>query len=407
MSQLSPYPYDQRYGGKQQQQQEEEEEQNGDNIYNAVVRYIPPPAGHAVDAEGRLLKDAAALIDPDELPEDINVFVKDWRDHLVSYARDWEWTSKIVWPDFPNAVKFRKLDIYERDQPHLHIGTFDEKDSYEIRWTPGWKPVRSVFFVDTPGSYTFELQLESAGPPRRSRFIPKSKTNNRDLSKWLGVGMMLAFHGPTGAPGTTQFYVDYADLPDRYFLSSLSVPALGYRRLFRFAAYSTTQYYILAKRIVHPDLDGGSGMTYYVEAGPIVQARKHWRLIGSFYGFDAPLPGSTKFTIFRKLSPFPHMQISIEPILRAHEWDNSLQFYAFDVPVPCTNQYSLQHCLRSITSLRETLQRHRLTTESPTIPWEFRLNLFAIPAKLHDCTVVPYHAASSADFADQFGANGY
>ncbi len=366
----------------------------------AVVGYIPPPDGHIVDAEGRLLKSANALIDPELQPEDVNVFVTKFQPLSMSSPMDWSWTTKIVWPDFEKSVQFRKLDLYERQLPHLQIGTFDREDSLGVRRTDRWYPVRSVFFVDQPGSMTFDLLLESSGPPRRSKFRPKEKQNNRDLTKWLPADSAIAFHGPTAAQGSCQFYVDYADMPDRYFISSEDLPSLGHRRTYRFAAYSATQYYILEKRVVHQTLDaeGGSGLTYYIESGPIAYARKDWKLIGSFYGFDHHIPGSSLFTVFRRMDPFPRMLIALQPIQNAHEWDNSIQFYAFDVPAPNTAKYTLQHCLRSIYSMEASVPRHRLTTEDPRLPWEFRMQMFCMPATLDDCTVLPYNPVQDDDY---------
>lgn len=360
---------------------------------SAVVGYIPPPDGHIVDAEGRLLKGAEALIDPEFQPEDVNLFISKFQAITRSSAADWSWTAKIVWPEFLGKGKFRKLDLYERQLPHLQIATFNPEDSVDVRRTQSWYPVRTIFFVDQSGDMTFELLLESSGPPRRSKFRPKDKQNNRDLSKWLSVDSVNAYHGPTAAQGSCQFYVDYADLPDRYFLSSEDLPALGHRRTYRFAAYSATQYYILEKRVVHETLnaEGGSGVTYYIESGPIAYARKDWRLIGSFYGFDHQLPGTSLVTVYRRMDPFPRMLMALQPIQNAHEWDNSLQFYAFDVPAPNTAKYNLQHCLRSIYSMEASVPRHRLTTEDPRLPWEFRMTLYCIPATLNDCTVLPYN----------------
>ena len=97
-------------------------------------------------------------------------------------------------------------------------------------------------------------------------------------------------------------------MPDRYFISTdLEVP-LGRRRLagrfyfifknsklnifdydadwktifgrmFRFAAYPATQYYILEKKVHHEALEaeGGFGLTYTIEKGPIIFAKLGWR----------------------------------------------------------------------------------------------------------------------------------
>lgn len=52
-----------------------------------------------------------------------------------------------------------------------------------------------------------------------------------------------------------------------------------YTRMFRFGAYPATQYFILEKRIYHSTLEaeGGYGMTYTIERGPIIFPKLGWR----------------------------------------------------------------------------------------------------------------------------------
>jgi hypothetical protein len=40
--------------------------------------------------------------------------------------------------------------------------------------------------------------------------------------------------------------------------------------------------------------------------------------------------------------------------------------------------------------MEASIPRHRLTTEDPRLPWEFRMVMFCTPASLNDCTVFPY-----------------
>lgn len=122
----------------------------------------------------------------------------------------------------------------------------------------------------------------------------------------------------------------------------------------------------------------------------MVFARKDWKIIGSFYGFDHQLTNTSLFTVYRRSDPFQRMIIALQNIERSEEWDQELKFYAFDIPVPGTAKYTLQHCLRSVHSNEASVPRHRLTTEDPRLPWEFRMNIYAFPAELTDCTVEPY-----------------
>jgi hypothetical protein len=347
------------------------------------------PYGFHIDAEGRLLKDIGQNVDVEYLPEDVNVFKSSWQKPQLSAKNDWEWTTKFVWPDIDGVVSLRRLDIFEKGTPKLQIATTDLEESRQLRITYDMFPVRSVFFLNVAAQGTTKLLIESAAPPRRSKYRPKEKQNQRDLSKWLQIEELDAFFSPMGVPGSCQFYIDYCDFPDRYFISSNPDPDVGQRRLYRFAAYSTTQFYVLEKKVYHQalDADGGSGYTYTIEAGPKVFTRKDWRIIGSFYGFDQQLPGSSLYKIYRRSDPFPRMYIALEDIEHADEWSMDLQFYAFDIPIPGTARYSLQHCLRSVYSVQASIPRHRLTTADARMPWEFRMTLYMMPADLPDCTI--------------------
>jgi hypothetical protein len=364
--------------------------------YDAVSNYEPNPfAGQMIDAHGRLMRDMTHYVDPDYSPEEIPKFITVWQKPQMTLATDWAWTSPFAFPDIPQVVKLIRMDIFEKDLPKLQIGTIDRKESVEIRNTEEWYPVRSIFFLNVPTPYTSELLLESTGPPRRSKYRPYNKENGRDLSKWNLVTKINAYITPMGIPGSSTFHIDYTDFPDRYFISPKDDPELGNRRLYRFAAYSATQYFIYEKKVHHETLDaeGGDGYTYYIEAGPIAYAKKDWKIIGSFYGFDHQLTNTSQYTIFRRLDPFPRMHIALQNIERSEEWNQDLKFFAYDIPIPGTAKYSLQHCLRSIYSNSASVPRHRLTTEDPWLPWEFRMNIYTFPAELSDCTILPYDIA--------------
>ena len=191
-------------------------------------------------------------------------------------------------------------------------------------------------------------------------------------------------------------------MPDRYFISSLPDAHLGYRRVFNFAAYSATQYFVLEKLITHEALDseGGTGLTYDIQAGPIAYARKGWKIIGSFFGFDHQLTSSSLYTIYRRSDPFPRILIALDKIQRPEEWNSDLKFYAFDIPIPGTVKYDIHHCLRSIYNNQASIPRHRVTLADARLPWEFRMKFYVFPAALEDCTVHPYQhqEMDNADF---------
>jgi hypothetical protein len=62
------------------------------------------------------------------------------------------------------------------------------------------------------------------------KFRPDGKKNARDLCRWFVREKLNAFSGPDRILGSSRFYVDYSDLPDRYFINSDIEPFLGRRR---------------------------------------------------------------------------------------------------------------------------------------------------------------------------------
>jgi hypothetical protein len=356
---------------------------------NAMVQYSGIPDGHVHDELGRLLKPAHEIPNED-YPEDYETLVSCWQKQKLSSSLDWPWTSKVAWPDLSHTVLLKRLDIFESDTPYLQQATTSIEASRRIRNTNGWLPVRSIYFLDQPTPLTTNLLVETTGPPKRNKYRLEGKENQRDFSTWVKQEVMYAYIGADRIPGTCDLYSDFCDLPDRYFLSSDPEPPIGSRRLYRFAAYTATQYFILEKRVFSEQLsaEGGYGMTYTIERGPLLTGLHGWRLIGSFFGFDHQLTGSSKYTIYRRADPFPRMLVALDNIQRPEEWDASLSFYAFDIPVPGTILYTLQHCLRSIHSAEASIPRHRLTTEHPKNPWEFRMNVYVFPAALEDCTCI-------------------
>lgn len=355
---------------------------------SAMVAYTGPPPGHVLDEYGRLMKPEHEQVN-ENYPEELEELISKWQEQKLSSKLDWAWTSKIAWPDLAHTVMLKRLDLFESDTPKLQQATTNIDQSRRIRNTPGWLPVRSIYFLDVSTELTTDILVESTGPPKRNKYRPVGRENQRDFSTWVLQEKLHAYIGADRIPGTCDLYSDFCDLPDRYFITSDPEPLIGSRRLYRFAAYTATQYFILEKHVFSEQLsaEGGFGMTYTIEPGPVLTGLKGWRLIGSFFGFDHQVLGSSKFTIYRRQDPFPRMLIALDNIQRPEEWDSSLSFYAFDIPIPGTILYTLHHCLRSIHSAEASIPRHRLTTEYPRNPWEFRMNIYVFPAALEDCTM--------------------
>lgn len=153
--------------GDQQQQVDHYDETGGyDDNY---VTYIAPPPGHELDEAGRLLKPATELINWNDYPEDLDLFLSKWQHPRLSSENDWRWSTRYVWPDVNGIVQLKRLDLYETDTPNSQQATTDMAESRRIRATGVWYAVRSIFFLDRQATTTTELLIESTGPPRRHR----------------------------------------------------------------------------------------------------------------------------------------------------------------------------------------------------------------------------------------------
>lgn len=349
--------------------------------------YYPAPADAVVDKDGRLL--SSEPIKSENEPEEYSIFVSKWNPPWLASLSDGAAASHYVWPDISECVMLKRVDCFELDSPRCQQATTDIEESRRVRVTPNWSPVMSFFLLNIQTPYTRPLRIESTGPPRRHKYIVNGKKNSRDTSKWVYRETVNGFIGSERIPGTSDYSVDFQDSPDRYYFSESPAPDLGLRRLYRFAAYPATQYFILERVVVNDALEseGGSGLTAQIEKGPFCFMKKGWRLVGSFFAFDKQLTGSNQYTVYTRNDPFPRINVAIGPIAHMEEWTVQHQFYAFDVAIAGTCLLTLQHCVRSIYNAASNVSRHRLTTEDPKMPWEFRMQIYVFPADLEDCSL--------------------
>lgn len=371
--------------------------------------YIAPgeyaaPKGANLDREGRLL--LGEPVDDNTLVEDYNVFVSDWTPAWMAAVADGAVASRYVWPEIEGCVMLKRVDCYELDFPRCQQSSTDLEESRRVRTTPGWNPVMSFFVLNLETPFTRPLRIESTGPPRRHKYIVHGKKNSRDTSKWVYRETIHAYIGADRIPGTCDYSVDFQDSPDRYYFSNQPVPDLGLRRLYRFAGYPVTQYFILEKTVIHDALEseGGSGLTVQIERGPFCFMKKGWKITSSFFAFDKELYGSNQYSVYTRNDPFPRMNVAIGPIAHMEEWTLQHQFYAFDIALAGTCTLNLQHCIRSIYNAAANVSRHRLTTEDPRLPWEFRMYIYAFPAELEDCSLTDEPVTNGKKSASSSGA---
>lgn len=341
---------------------------------------------NSLEADANYLKEDAQ--DSNEA-EDYAEFISEWKTMKLVPSKDSILASTCVWPYIKDPVCLQRFDIFEFSSLSLQKGSSNPLESQRIRKLYGWKNVLTFFCIDKSIDFTKQLHIYSSTLPKRHKFMLQEKKNSRDNSKWTLKETINVFIGTDRIPGTSNFYIDYQDNPDRYSINKDEEPSLGTRRLGQFAAYPATQYFILIKNIKYNIIKGINSIfqTCVIAKGTEVFAKKNWKLSGSFYGFDLQLPGSNKYSIYYRNDPFDRMLIALGPIEHAEEWILLCSFYAFDIPIPGTVPYIVQNLLRSTHSSAANIPRHRMTTETHDKLWEFRLSIYAFPATIEDCSV--------------------
>jgi hypothetical protein len=195
----------------------------------------------------------------------VEQFLQGWYEQTL-YTSDEN--SQYIWPE-GDIVSLQRFDIYECASPLTQVMISDHKESQRLRKQQDWYIVRSLFTPKSSSVCTREIIIEQADPPKRHRFRPYDKLNHRDLSMWIEKGR---FHSlQSQIPGTREYYVDYADSPDRYLISDdISGTISGWRRLYRFLGFPVTQYYIL-------EGECHGNKTCLITSGNAVQVWSDWR----------------------------------------------------------------------------------------------------------------------------------
>lgn len=341
------------------------------------------------DEQGRLIDPEKLLVVSDG-PETLSKFTEKWRDPFMAPVLDGATASKYIWPDLPFTVKLIRVDVFECSSPKSQQATTDMNLSRRLRKNSTMNYLFTFFVLNEGYTFTKLLHFETAGPPRRDRFRIDGKFNIRDLTEWQLKESLHTYVTSDRIAGTKYFYIDFCDTPDRYFLSYKPETDAGLRRMYRFAGYPVTQYYVLEKRVVHDCLvaEGGIGTTYYLSYGNNCKTTKGWKIINSFFAFDLQLYGSNLYTVYVRDDPFKRMMILMGPMPNPEEWQVCCQFYAFDIPIPGTCSLEVHNCTRSIYSTAASVPRHRITNEEKRNPWEFQFGIYAFPVYLDDCTFV-------------------
>jgi len=364
-----------------------------------IESYTAPPP--IIDEDGRVLDPSKIKEEDPYEVEDLELFLSQWQTPRTSSLKSAVHASKCVWPEEKEIVTLKRLDVYETSTPNLsQLMSAERRESLRIRQDTNYSLKMSLFFTNQPNSaHTKEVVIESAVAPKRNRLRPIDKRNARDLTPWTARESLHSFCAGLNILGSTEYFVDWEDAPDRYCVTRTEDPRGGWRRLYRFSAYPITQYFLISREVDHEILksEGGKGQTYVLERGNSVYAYKHWRLALSFYGFDLQLPSANKYTVYEAYEPFLRMMISMGPISHTEEWTEKFSFYAFDVPVAGTVPLQLQHCIRSIHTTAAGVNRHRLTAEDPILPWQFRFTIFVYPATLEECSVDTQYASHATD----------
>jgi hypothetical protein len=152
------------------------------------------------------------LIDPQKVqfmeePEDYNVFVSQWKRQVHPMPFEQRDASKMLFAHHDGLVHFHRLDVFQYNSPPTHFATTDREESRRYRYTEGWTPVRSIFFVNVKRENSIDLVIEYATVPNRCRFRPMNRLNKRDLTSWVHQETINAYRDTVMTPGSLEYFI--------------------------------------------------------------------------------------------------------------------------------------------------------------------------------------------------------
>eukprot|EP00622_Pseudochattonella_farcimen_P002668 FR737646.1.p1 GENE.FR737646.1~~FR737646.1.p1 ORF type:complete len:181 (-),score=17.13 FR737646.1:28-570(-) len=172
-------------------------------------------------------------------------------------------------------------------------------------------------------------------------------------------------------PGATPFFVNWTSGPDRYSITNVEKPDLGWMMCYRFMGYAATKYHLCECSVPTPCYRVVKGNTMVLEEG--------WRCLFPFYAFDEFIPGCTRYYVQEQFEPPQRIRVGQEPTCYPG-WQDYAPFCAFDVPMPGSPRFGVHFLVQSPETPPAVAEQSRIWVGDPWDPWQEKLNFYAYPA---------------------------
>lgn len=279
-------------------------------------------------------------------------------------------------------ARFVRLNVQAANEPYRQRFTTCETDDE-------WKPVHYIYVFREPAAHCWRYDVERAEEPHRTRLRCGRKPQSRDITEWQpGRGALTSFwaYPERAAPGVSEYAVDWTSAPDRYAVTTSERPDPGWRRCFRFFAFSATKYHVL-ERSWAP----GSPLTtsYRVVAAHTCVVDESWTCSFAFFAFDRQLSCTNQYTVQSADADgcYDRIRVGMVPSERDGWRDERLVFYAHDVAVPGTARFNVQYRTRDGSNAE--WEQNRISIDEGAGLWVDKFAFYAFPAPTVDLARPP------------------
>lgn len=269
-------------------------------------------------------------------------------------------------------ARFVRLNVQKAQEPYRQRFTVAETDDE-------WAPVLYIFVFRDPAALCWRYDVERAEEPHRTRLRCGKRPQSRDITEWQPGSMSFWAYPERAAEGVSEYAVDWTSAPDRYAVTTTERPDAGWRRCFRFFAFSATKYHVLERK-----WPPGSPLTtsYRVVAAHI--ADESWTCLFAFFAFDHQLACTNQYTVQSADAEgwYDRVRVGMVPSERDEWRDDRLVFYAHDVAVPGTARFNVQYRMRDGSNAE--WEQNRISIDEGAGLWVDKFAFYAFPAPTVD-----------------------
>ena len=291
-------------------------------------------------------------------------------------ARSGEDGKRMVFPNVHPVAPLVRINVLEAQEPMRHkisvpLGNpGDEANEY-------WHPVFAFYAFADEMPYTQPFTIEKRREPYGNRVKQEKNPQARDLTKWENLEPIMGFHAyPEPLPQSSEFSLDWSSGPDRYMVSQLPRPQLGWLRCSRWFGFQAAKYHVCQAEIVH---DRRPTICYRIINEFSMPLEEGWKCIFAFYAFTEQLQGTSKYFVQEQFEPHQRLRVAAEPTF-TKGWLDACTFCAWDVPMPGTTRLSVQYLAASAETRTQVVAQSRIHYRDPYDPWLHKSFFYAYPA---------------------------